>query len=103
MNIEPLPMEFVGTGEVQDYRFVQVAANLHAYIYAVTRNECPNPQYEVIKRTTTPKCIDFAARLFSTTEFKETYPKAAQFGKTAWAFVEESKAIEKFNQLGAIC
>jgi len=103
MSVELMPLEFIGAGEVQGYHFEQIARNSHAYIYAVTRAAGAKPQYEVVKRVQSPKCIDFQARIFSTTEFKEAYPKAGQFGKTAWAFITEEKAMEKFIKLESQC
>ena len=103
MSVELLPLEFIGAGEVQGYHFEQIARNSRAYIYAVTRAAGAKPQYEVVKRVATPKCVDFQARIFSTTEFKEAYPKAGQFGKTAWAFVTKEEALVKFNQMSTIC
>lgn len=103
MNTELLPLEFIGTGEVAGFRFVQIASSAPAYIYEVTREVGAKPQYEVIRRISTAKCIDFGAKIYSQTEFKEIYPKANQFGKTAWAFVTKEEALAKFNQMSPIC
>lgn len=78
MNIEKLPVEFIGSGEVDGFRFKQVREGNNAYIYQVN-----NSYYEVFLKRITAKCVDFGKRIYSDTEFKETYPTAKHFG--AWA------------------
>ncbi len=93
-NIESLPMSFVGVGEVKEVRFDFYKSNQYVAIY-----ERSDGHIEVFERKTTAKCIDFEKSLFSETEFKEVYPKARDFGKTAFTYSKHSDADEKFKEL----
>lgn len=95
--IEHLPIEFVGTGEVKGFIFKQINSNDKAYIYEVNVDGVIH--YEVIERIVVAKCLDFELKIFSKSEFKETYPKANAFGISAWTFKDITNAINKFNNL----
>ena len=94
MKIEELPKEFVGTGEVKGFKFVQKAKGLYAYIYQVN-----DSHYEVFERKHSPKLIDFDKREYSTTEFKETYPSARLFGSSAFSCSNLNQALYKLEEL----
>jgi hypothetical protein len=94
MKIEKLKKEFIGVGEVKGFTFRQLFENDNAYIYKV------NEHFEVVMKKHSPVCIDFEKRIYSETEFKETYPKGNKFGIEAWNYGSIENALEKFNALG---
>lgn len=96
MNIKLLPKQFTGIGEVSSFNFTQVYNSQFTYIYKVG---CENANYEVFERKNSPVCIDFEKRIYSETEFKETYPKANSFGVWAWTFKSLEKAFEKAHEI----
>lgn len=98
MDIQPLPKEFIGTGEVKGMMFNQVFASKERYIYEVKQEDTPTPHYEVFDRKTTPICIDFENRVYSETEHKEVYPKSKDFGVWAWTFNNLQTAKDKLNE-----
>ena len=94
MNIEELPKEFIGVGEVKGFKFVQIEQGLYAYVYQVNGGH-----YEVFERKYSSKLIDFDKRLYSETEFKETYPSARLFGSTAFSCKNLGDARNKFREI----
>jgi hypothetical protein len=94
--IQELPIEFVGIGEVKGFKFRLIHSHDTALMYEVESN-CIS--YEVFLRKTTPVCIDFKARIYSTEDFKVRYPKSKNFGKWAWHFSHYDLALHKFNSL----
>lgn len=102
MDIEKLDKQFTGTGEVKGFTFSQVLESENCYVYEVKQDEdCENVHYEVFKKLISPKCIDFAKKVYSETEFKETYPKSNQFGLVAWNSSDYNKAENKLIELEA--
>ena len=104
-TITELPKSIIGKGQVKGLNFEQVAASPQAYIYACMHEKQDlkeNPYYEVFKRKNVPVCIDFEKRIYSETEFKETYPNAEQFGSTAWCIWNKERAFEKFKELSIV-
>ena len=69
--IDKLPLKFDGKGEVKGYSFEQVMETDSGYAYRVSDES--STHYEVFKKKTTFKCIDFEKRIFSDTEKKEVY------------------------------
>ena len=101
-TITELPKSIKGKGKVKGINFEQVAASPRAYIYACMHEKQElntNPYYEVFKRKNVPVCVDFEKRIYSETEFKETYPNAEQFGSSAWCIWNKEQAFEKFKEL----
>lgn len=90
--------EFIGGGEVRDFKFVRIMFTEHANMYQVTPPDA-KCHYEVFKVKFAPVCIDFENRIYSEDEFKQIYPKAKDFGKWAWTYNDYEKAIEKYNEL----
>ena len=97
-NIEKLPQSFEGVGEVKGYTFKQVAESDIGYVYEVW-SEDTNSHYEVFKKSIVAKCIDFKKKIYSETEFKETYPKSNQFGISAWTITHLQVAVDKLAGL----
>lgn len=95
--IHTLPLIFTGKGEVKDFAFTQKAGNENAYMYEVNTGD--SIHYEVFERRQSPVCMDFAKRIYSETEFTETYPKANSFGVWAWSFVSEEKALDRLGRI----
>ena len=91
--IKELGKEFIGMGEVRGFKFVRIESLQHAYLYEVLSDD--KMYYEVFKRVNSPVCIDFGKRLYSDTDFKETYPKSSQFGVNAWTYKDLESAISK--------
>ena len=98
--IEVLENNFKGRGEVKDIFFMQVYSNEFAYIY---RAVDANTYYEVFERKNSPVCIDFEKRIYSESEFKETYPKSNAFGVWAWTFPKFKDALNKFDEIELKC
>jgi len=97
-TIIELEKEFNGIGEVSDFKYVQNRVSTSAYLYEVWSNG-RIVSFEVFERKNSPVCIDFANRVYSETEFKETYPKSNSFGVWAWTYFKLDSALEKFNSL----
>lgn len=87
-----LEKTFAGKGEVSGVKFEQVYSDQKYYIYKRSDNG-----YELFKKQMSPICIDFEKRIFSETEFKETYPKSNSFGVTAWHFNRLQDALNKID------
>lgn len=88
----------VGNGEVKGYTYTQIERSDSAYLYEVSKYGvfmC----FEVFKRKNSPVCIDFEKRLYSETEFKESYPKSNSFGVWAWTKSTKQSALDLFNTL----
>lgn len=83
MNIEKLPAKFEGIGEVKGYNFERAEETDLGYIYKVTGDQ--RPHFEVFRKRFSAVCLDFATREYSTTDYKETYPRAKSFGTWAWS------------------
>jgi hypothetical protein len=92
-----LEKEFIGVGEVKGFLFRQIRSSEAAYIYEVSFEG--KLYYETFKRLKSPVCIDFEKRIYSETEFKESYPKANKFGISAWSAFGLEQATDKFNEL----
>lgn len=97
MNLETLPLVFEGRGEVKGFTFMQVDKTDNAYLYKV-HNEYTQ-HFEVIKRSASPVCIDFEKRIYSETEFKESYPKSNSFGLSGWTFSSLDLALQKLKEV----
>jgi len=82
MNVEKLKDSFIGSGEVKGHKFTKVHQDDKNYIYRV---ETGNRKYfEVFKKRSRPKVIDFLNRVFSEDTVVEGYPKSNSFGINAW-------------------
>lgn len=100
-NVKELPLVIVK----KPITYTQIAKSETAYIYECRhekQGENENPYYEVIKRKISPVCIDFDKRIYSDTEFKETYPKAEHFGKTGWCIWNKERAFERLKELSIV-
>lgn len=98
INIEYLPLDFIGTGEVKGFKFVKTHNNgLKGSLFEV--NTGSSIHYEVVKTIYSPKCIDFENRIYSENEFKEVYPKSSRFGIDAWSFYTFDTAFKKLMEL----
>ncbi|BBI90598.1 hypothetical protein HYO65_gp206 [Tenacibaculum phage PTm1] len=96
MNITKLQKEFTGIGsEVRGFKFKQVRESDLGYIYEVDSGT--TKYFEVFKKKTVAVCLNFEQRIFSETDFKETYPKASEFGYTAWTYDKLQRAVEKLE------
>lgn len=98
MTIHKLEHEFIGTGEVREFKFTQINFSSTAYFYKVETSE-GSTHYEVFLKKTVPICLNFEDRIYSETEFKEVYPKSNAFGVSAWCITDYNKAIKKFESL----
>lgn len=96
MNIDKLPEEFIGTSTTKGWSFTRVYESDTLYCYSV--NTGSGIHYEVFMRKITPKCIDFANRIYSESEFKEIYPKDEDFGKWGWT-INHISELRKFDHL----
>ena len=92
-----LPLTFVGTGEVRGFMFTQKHELNNGYVYEVMHDG--HSHYEAFKKKSSPICVDFEKRVYSTNEFKEVYPKANDFGIWAWTLPSLEKAIEKLSKI----
>lgn len=94
-NIERIPDKFTGTGEVKGFEFNRIKSEQDVAIFSVNKGQ----YHEVVRLKVVPKCIDFENRIYSDTEFKETYPKANRFGVDGFTIKSYAKALDKFREL----
>ena len=99
MNINYLPNEFVGAGEVKGFLFKKIKTNDSFYIFEVTNENTKH--YEVVKRVIVSCFLDFNTKEIDTNNKKETYPKSNRFGATAWSYTNLKNALKKFNSYEA--
>lgn len=92
-----LEEQFEGGGEVSGNTFTKVHEEEAFYIYEVSSPDVKKPHYELIRRIANAVCIDFANRVYSETEFRESYPKSKQFGVNAWTCGSLDRAMDKIN------
>mgnify|MGYP001075943040 CR=1 FL=1 len=92
MEIQKLEKSFTGGGEVKGCTFHQIAEFEKCYIYAKVKNGYTT--YEAFEKKNVSVCIDFEARQYSDTEFKERYPKSKDFGSWAWECFTVERAID---------
>lgn len=88
--IHKLDKRFTGIGEVKGFEFTQVFSNSKGYVYKVKNGK--KEYFETFYKRKSPLCLDFDNRIYSETDFKETYPKAKSFGKWAWTYDNLSNA-----------
>lgn len=93
--IHKLPAQFIGTGEVKGFTFKRVFENEKGYVYGVIQNE--KVHYEAFYKKVTPVCIDFENRIYSETEYKESYPSSKHFGSIAWTANSMDEAINRLT------
>jgi len=90
--MKKLEKEFIGTGEVKGFTFKQIKESFKAYMYEVNGD-----RYEVfLKKFQKAGEVNFGGNKVILEE-KELYPKANEFGKTAFAFQNYDKALLKFT------
>ncbi len=94
MKTEKLKKSFTGTGEVKGFKFEQKYEDELCYIYQVN-----DRYYEVFKKKTVKKCINFIERIFSTNDLKEVYPKAKDFGMSAFTYSKIEQAHDKVKEM----
>ena len=97
-NIIKLSECFIGSGEVAGMKFTKIASHNGSYCYQISSDNIRH-HFEVIKPNITPLCVDFTKRIYSETEFKESYPKAREFGVRGWSFYTKESAIKKLMLL----
>jgi len=92
---------FTGVGsEVRDFEFNQLKEKDGVYIYSVKVSDTSS-HYEVFKVKTSPVCINFEKRLYSEEDVKERYPKAKDFGYSAFTLMNLPDAETKFKELSS--
>ena len=82
-----LPMEFVGVGEVRDFKFRQIERTAFGYIYEVVMPESGLRHWEVFRRMENERfgCV--------------SYPKSKSFGAWAWTCDTLERAREVLASL----
>jgi len=95
-KIELLENQFMGIGDVKGFSFRKLAETAKRYLYEVKKYG--SIHFEVIDRIKVPLCLDFANRIYSETDFKETYPKSSLFGTHGWNYHTQESAIKKLNE-----
>ena len=98
MNIEPLKLSFVGTGEVKGFVFDLIKETDLGFIYKITTSSNKS-HYEIMKKDSVAKCLDFKNKVYSTTDFKYTLPRSNYFGSWCWTAITMDRAIEILNSL----
>lgn len=96
INVEKIPSEFTGIGEVDGFTFTKLHENEFAYIYQVSFND-EFAIYEVFRKKVVAKSIDFKNKIFSETDFKEVYPKSKNFGDWAKCTPSLELALKYFK------
>lgn len=95
--IKELEKEFIGGGDVKDFKFTKITSSQGGFMYKVDTGG--GVHYEVFERRKRPLCVDFKKRLYSDTNFKEIYPKSKDFGFWAWTYKNINEAKEKFSSI----
>ena len=95
--MEKLKELFEGTGEVKGFLFKKVYESETGYIYQVQTSK-HNRHFEVFKKKTAPKCIDFEKRIYDENDRKEVYPKSKDFGRWAWTVGDVESGKERIKQ-----
>lgn len=95
MALTKLPNSFKGKGEVSGFSFNMEYENEKGYVFRV--NSGDSLHYETFYKKQVPICIDFKKRIYSETDFKETYPKSNSFGEWAWTVASLEKGIERIT------
>lgn len=82
-----LPIEFVGVGEVRDFKFRQIESTAFGYIYEVVMPESGLRHWEVFRRMENVRfgCV--------------SYPKSKSFGAWAWTCDTLARAREVLASL----
>lgn len=96
--IHLLDEKFEGKGETKGFSFSLIEKTDTHCLYEVVTGE-ESKHYELIKLIISPVCIDFENRIYSETEFKQSYPKAATFGTNGWTFYQLESAMKRFEEL----
>lgn len=96
--IKELEDEFIGVGDTSKFKFKKLASTDKGFLYEVMPDDTSR-HYEVFERKLTPICIDFENKIYSETEFRVRYPKAEDFGKWAWTFMDRDLALNKLETL----
>ena len=83
--LRDLPVEFVGVGEVRDFKFRQIENTAFGYIYEVVMPESGLRHWEVFRRMENVRfgCV--------------SYPKSKSFGAWAWCCDSLAKARERLR------
>lgn len=100
MKTKILKSYFVGGSSKRGMIFNQIHSTTRAYLYEINDNGLVH--YETFKRRKVALCVNFEKREYSTTNFKDVYPKDNDFGIWAWCYNDKEKAIDKFNELDKI-
>ena len=96
--IKELEDEFIGVGDTSKFKFKKLASTDKGFLYEVMPDDTSR-HFEVFERKLTPICINFENKIYSETEFKVRYPKAEDFGKWAWTFMDRDLALNKLETL----
>lgn len=87
MIMSELKKIFVGRGEVKGFIFRQIARNDFGFIYEVSQPGVGKAHYEVFHRRVHQR--------FGVVR----YPRAAAFGKWAYAYTKLDEAIDKLSEI----
>lgn len=97
ITIQALPDEFFGRGSTKKFEFTKIVDSDEAAIFKVHTGETVH--YEVFKKQAQPICLDFAAHVYSETQYKYMYPKDNAFGKWAWTAGSPGRAAEIYKNI----
>ena len=70
------------------------------YVYSVEQPDAKTIHYEVFRKKVVPICLDFVAKIYSDTDFKEVYPKSKYFGLSARCVNSIEKAESILESFG---
>lgn len=101
MEIRELQTDFIGTGEVKDFKFHQILSSDKGYIYEV--NTFPNrqPYYEVFRRVLTYGIMydkENGKRVVDKSRMSVSYSKCRRFGIDAWTCSDKERAFEVYEK-----
>ena len=83
----PLPINFIGRGEVRGYHFTQISRTDRAFIYEVDAGNS--------------KCYEVFKKVINKRFGGVSYPTSKAFGIWAWTYMSLDKAEKKFNELNS--
>ena len=101
MEIRELQTDFIGTGEVKDFKFHQILSSDKGYIDEVKAFPNSQPHYEVFRRVLTYGITydkENGKHVVDKSRMLVSYPKSRRFGLDAWTCSDKERAFEVYEK-----
>jgi hypothetical protein len=96
--MKELEKEFIGSGEVEGFKFRQIKTSPYGYVYEISNGD-GKQHYETFERKESKKSERVIQGRAIQYEARIRYPKSGDFGLWAWCYRDKEKAIQKFDEL----